>query len=90
MPPPGTPLRLHDGGLIFSEHWAYDFFEKDGRYYLCVPCGTVAVYDVTVELTPNEFTAYEAGGEEAIRSLADQIRFSPSSYQQRHVRGMYP
>ena len=48
--------------IIDTEHWGHDFFVNDGRFYLCVPCGTVAVYEVTVELTADEFEAYERDG----------------------------
>lgn len=76
--------------MISSEHWAYEFFVDSGRYYLCVPCGTVAVYDVTVELTADEMAAYEDSGLDAIRSLADQIRYRPNAYWERNVRGVHP
>lgn len=76
--------------IIDSEHWGHEFFDKDGRYYLCVPCGTVAVYDLTVELTPEEFAAYERDGVSVVRALADQIRFRPNAYQDRKVRDVYP
>ena len=76
--------------IIASEHWGHEFFDKDGHSYLCVPCGTVAVFDVTVELTPEEFAAYERDGLTVVRSLADQIRFRPNDYQHRKLHGVYP
>jgi len=76
--------------MIDSEHWGHEFFEHDGRYYLCVPCGTVAVYDITVELTAEEQAGYEQHGLDAIRRLADQIRTYPSAFTERRVSGVYP
>lgn len=76
--------------IIDTEHWGHDFFVNDGRFYLCVPCGTVAVYEVTVELTADEFEAYERDGLKIIRDLAEQIRYRPNDFQDRNVRGVYP
>jgi len=76
--------------IIDSEHWGHEFFVSDGRYYLCVVCGTVGVFDVTVELTAQEFAEYERDGVKVIRALADQIRFRPNDFQERNVRGVYP
>jgi hypothetical protein len=76
--------------MIDQEHCGHEFFEHGGRYFLTVPCGTVAVFDLTVELAPHELAAYEREGLGVIRSLADQIRFDPDSYQDRHRPGVYP
>ena len=76
--------------IIHAAHWAHEFFTRDGRYYLAVPCGTVAVYDVTVELTADEFRDYEERGLQVVIALADQIRFRPRDFTERAVHGVYP
>ena len=38
----------------------------------------------------DEMAAYEASGLDAIRSLADQIRYRPNAYWERNVRGVHP
>jgi hypothetical protein len=75
---------------IDHEHCGHEFFEHGGQLFLTVPCGTVAVFDLTVELTPHERAAYERQGLDAIRAMADQIRFDPDSYRGRHRAGVHP
>ena len=71
--------------LIDAEHSGHEFFEHDGRYFLRVECGTTAVFDLTVELTPDEVTTYLSDGIDVVRTLAGRIRFDPSSYSDRHL-----
>lgn len=76
--------------MIDQEHCGHEFFERDGQFFLTVTCGTVAVFDLTVELTPDEVAAYERKGVDVVRALADQIRFDPASHQHRHRAGIQP
>ena len=76
--------------ILDSEHWGHEFFERDGRYYLNVVCGTVGIYDVTVELTADELAAYERDGVGVVRALAKRIRDNPPSVDDRRVRGVDP
>ncbi len=76
--------------MIDHEHCGHEFFERHGQFFLTVTCGTVAVFDLTVELTPDEVGAFEREGLDVVRALADQIRFDPGSYQERHRAGVHP
>jgi hypothetical protein len=43
------------------------------RYFLEVLCGGVAMYSVFLRLTPEQVSAYEAGGEEYVRRISRSI-----------------
>lgn len=80
-----TPVTIID-----REHEGHVFFERDGRLFLVVTCGTTAVFDLCVELTPDERADYDQRGAQVVRELADQIRFSPVDHQHRHLPGVHP
>ena len=75
--------------VIFKKPWDYTFSEEEGKYYLSVSCGTVAVFDVNIQLNSEEVSSYEKKGEEFIDQLAGDIRFAPKEYSNRHL-SMFP
>lgn len=77
-------------GLIDAEHAGHEFFDVDGHLYLTVTCGTTAVFDLTVELSPEERDEYAGRGIPFVRELADRVRCYPSEFQDRHTPGVHP
>lgn len=72
--------------LLEDEHYFYSLWldESTGDKYLEVVCGTVAIFTVTVRLTPDELQRTDADPSFA-RVLAQRIVDSPSSYTVRRV-----
>lgn len=71
---------------IAQEPWFFDFVEDDdGAHRLTVCCGTVAIYEVTVTLTPAERTLYVAEGRD-VRELASRIVSNPKPFIEREKR----
>jgi hypothetical protein len=70
---------------IIKKPWNYTFFEDDGKYYLSVSCGTVAVFDINVQLTPEEINLYNEVGENFIDKLVGEIQYAPKEYSNRHL-----
>jgi len=54
--------------------------EPGGRLVLSVVCGTVALWEVEVEVGPGLRAAYEAEGLEPIRRFAREVTEHPSRY----------
>jgi len=70
---------------IINKPWDYRFFKKNEKFYLYVMCGTVAVYEINIELNEDEFLQYENLGLDYIDSLAKTIQFSPTLYSKRSL-----
>lgn len=70
---------------LMEESYSYILYEKDEELILSVLCGTVAMFDRTIVLNAEERSAFEKNGKEYIDSLAARIRFSPSSFDERHI-----
>lgn len=65
--------------------WDYIVWEHEGRIYLDVLCGTVAIYDVVVELDATERMLWETEGAAGLLSLIQDIRYRPQDFQERRV-----
>jgi len=73
------PRVLQTDGYITLEE------QDDGRLLLIVTCGTVAEYDLRLELTPEEVARYRAAGSSFITEFGGQVMYSPKDYAWRHV-----
>jgi hypothetical protein len=70
---------------LLQDHYNYTLYEKEGKLLLSVVCGTVAVFDLTIELTQTEAQKFEQEGQAFIASFADTIRYAPDDYLKRRV-----
>ena len=71
---------------LLRSHYHYILSEADnGKLQLSVTCGTVAVYDITIELTTQELALFHQEGETFIKRLADEISYAPDSFLHRRV-----
>jgi hypothetical protein len=68
---------------ILQEPWLYSLYEDGESLILSVVCGTVAVYDLTIELTTEEKQQFATLGKPFLHTLALQISSRPSDYQDR-------
>lgn len=73
--------------VIAEGRWAWLLYADRTRYVLCVVCGSVALYELAIELRPEEIEAFRAGGEGVIDRLARQVSDAPSTYWPRRVNG---
>lgn len=71
---------------ILEERWNYILIDDNGKLLLSVICGTVGLYDTNVYLNESELADYYREGEKYIKELAARIRYSPKSYNDRHVK----
>ena len=66
---------------VLKKSWAYVLYETDSRdYLLSVLCGTVAHYEIEIELTSEQMKNYEEKGEKFIDELASKVRSNPQKY----------
>ena len=54
------------------------------RYTLTVLCGGIGMYEVRVELTPEEIVEYEEWGKHFVEHMARRICRDPEKYLHRH------
>lgn len=69
-----------------SHAWVLYELDEPYRLVLSVLCGTVALYELNIELTPEEREEYMVAGTVSLEVLADKVRTHPNRYQSRHVQ----
>ncbi len=62
------------------------YVEGNGRHYLSVVVGGVAMYEVIVELTESEVERFQEEGQSFIHDLAYRVSTNESAYAGRMVR----
>lgn len=70
---------------LIKKPWDYTFFEKNNLFYLSAMCGSVATFEIVIELSSDETAKYKNEGLDYIEKLAKQIQYSPSSFSARNV-----
>lgn len=74
---------------LTSSPWAYDLVRvDDGRLILTVVCGTVGLYELSLELDVDEVAAWDREGVPYIRDFAAVIAAHPSRFWPRHLGGV--
>ena len=48
---------------ILKREWEYTFYKEDENFYLSVLCGSVALYDLIIQLDSNELLQYHEDGQ---------------------------
>jgi len=66
--------------------WEYKFFENNKKLYLSVVCGSVALFEINIELNEDEVLMYGEKGIDYIDELAKRIQISPSDYINRNLK----
>ncbi len=72
--------------VLAQDPWSFTLEDHGDRLLLVVVCGTVAVYDVVLELNDEELAAWSAEGVAALRALAARVQANPKAYAERSVR----
>ena len=71
---------------LASSPWAYELVRvDDGRLILTVVCGTVGLYELSLELDADEVAAWDREGVPYIRDFAALIAVHPSRFWPRHL-----
>jgi hypothetical protein len=67
--------------------WSWVLYETaNGRLVLSVNCGTVASYEIFLELTNDESDRYRKGGSSSVDALARHVTSDPQGFGARNVR----
>ena len=70
--------------IVLQEDWFYTLkTENPETYILSVVCGSVGIYEITIQLDPEELKAFQLDGQPYIEKLANQIRSTPSLFLKR-------
>jgi hypothetical protein len=73
--------------VIAEGRWAWMLYADRTRQVLCVVCGSVALYELAIELHADEVEALQGGGEAAADRLARQVSDAPRTYWARRING---
>lgn len=84
---PYSAERVGETGmqLIDQCDWAWTLYADGERRYLSVLCGTIASYELTLELDAGERARIGEPG--FVDALAREVAYRPDSYKARHVTG---
>ncbi|WP_369049343.1 hypothetical protein [Tenacibaculum sp. UWU-22] len=75
---------------LIKKKWDYTLYDNQKSLVLKVLCGTVAVYDISIELNPLEVEYYKNSGEGFIDKLAKEIQSNPSKFLDRNIANFSP
>lgn len=65
---------------ILKREWEYTFYKEGEYFYLSVLCGSVALYDLIIQLDSNELLQYHEDGQTYLNKLVEEIRNHPSCF----------
>ncbi len=71
--------------VLIKKDWNY-FLKKDNdKLIFSVLCGTVAQFEVEIELNAEETNQYNNQGQNFLDDLAEKIRSNPSNWKSRKI-----
>ncbi len=70
---------------ILESYYNYTLYKDKNRLLLTVICGTVAVFDLTMELNKEEHILFDAQGEAFIVALASKVCYAPTDFLERRI-----
>ena len=73
--------------VVAEGRWAWLLYVDGDRHVLCVVCGSVALYELALELLPAEVDAFRSGGVAAVDRLARQVSDAPRDHWDRRIAG---
>jgi hypothetical protein len=65
--------------VIAQRNWDYTAYDKNGKIYLEVLCGTSAMFNVTIELT-NEQVEEMKKDTTSLEKISQKVRDDPDKY----------
>ena len=63
-----------------KENWCYRLLRDDEKYYLEVLCGSVALYEICVQLSKSEINEYIKYGKIFCTKKAEEVRKNPQNF----------
>ena len=73
--------------VVAESGWSWMLFEDDGRYVLILLFGGIALYEMIIELQPDEVALVRAGGHDAVEGLRRRVIDAPQDFRARHLAG---
>ncbi|MEO6904163.1 MAG: hypothetical protein ABI315_13575 [Bacteroidia bacterium] len=73
---------------LIKKPWDYTFSENNEKYYLSVMCGSIAMFEINIELNANEIAIYKNKGFDFIDEIAKKIQYRPSDYSERNLSNL--
>lgn len=70
---------------IAQSPWQWTLYGHDGQHYLSVLSGGAAMVEVAIQLTDDEWAAWQATGEAGLKHLIDGIQLKPADFKARKV-----
>ena len=71
---------------IIKKDWEYTLYQdNEDNLILVVLCGSVALYEVSIQLNEDEKLKFEESRTEFLEELAEDIRTNTSKYEHRFV-----
>jgi hypothetical protein len=72
---------------IARQPWSWVLYKTDeGRLVLTVNCGTVAAYEIFIELTDDESRSFNEEGNSSVDALAREVTANPQRFGARNVK----
>ena len=73
--------------ILHEKDWTYKLVKEQNseKYFLEVVCGGVGMFELIIQLTPDEVAKFLEGGEAYISSLALEISQNHTAYMNRKV-----
>jgi len=72
---------------IEKKNWDYTLCQdNDGAHILSVVCGSIALYELEIQLNEFEIAEYSTKGLVYLEKLVKQIRNNPDSFQNRSIK----
>lgn len=72
---------------LIEKTWSYILYQTDDNNLIFfVLCGSVGLYDRTIQLDEQEKSEFEKQGQNYLEILAEDIRQNPDKYTPRHIQ----
>jgi len=71
--------------ILIKKDWDYTLYKKNNQYFLEVICGSVALFEIKIQLNEEEISNYLEKGEVYIEEMARTIQENPSKWKERTI-----
>jgi hypothetical protein len=75
--------------FVDNEGW-YSLLEDENGLLLAVMCGGIAMYEMKIRLTAEEFASYRELGKSYLDELARSVAYSPDRFRDRSIETWTP
>lgn len=79
------PSQYGPAVSLWREDWSFDLIQAGEHLFLAAVAGSVAIYEVAIELSDRECAALHVEGIDVLKPLAKALAFRPSDFSERLV-----